>query len=277
MTRIIIAPTDFSTASLNAVNYAAALAVAIDAELLLINIVPMPVSAVSEVSTTAQVLDEMEEDSENMLSKIKDKLLLQTKAKIDIHYFSKFGTVEYELEKICKLKNPFALVMSVSANAKFKRFFFGSAMLSAVKFIPYPVLVIPEKYSFKKVRKVAVASDLEMNIDYKIKSVIVEWVSFFQASLDIIHVTEKSDINGNDASVSIGFQNILAKYHPTFHLITKAKIENGINEYIRKNEPDILIMLPKDRSAFEEIFHRSHSRPFLLHSHIPILAIPESL
>jgi nucleotide-binding universal stress UspA family protein len=46
--RTIIAPTDFSAVSLNAVNYAADLAVAINAELILLHVVQIPIT-VSEI------------------------------------------------------------------------------------------------------------------------------------------------------------------------------------------------------------------------------------
>lgn len=276
MMKTIIAPTDFSAASLNAVNYAAELAIAIDAELLLMNIVPMPVSTASEVPEAVTMLSELEDDSEKELSKLKQKLLLRTKGKIDIHYFSEFGSVEYELEKIAKLKNPFAIVMNVKNNMKFQRFFLGSIALAAVKYIPYPVLIVPETCIFKSINKIALATDFESAIGYKVSLVIIEWLSLFTASLDIVNITKKNNTADN-TSASVTFQNQLTKYHPAFHFINKDKIEDGIKEYIEKNEPDILIMLPKDRGPLEEIFHKSQSKPFLLHSHIPVLAIPENI
>ena len=54
--KTIIAPTDFSAVSLNAMNYAADLAVAIDAKLLLVNIVPLPVTSSVEVTITEETI-----------------------------------------------------------------------------------------------------------------------------------------------------------------------------------------------------------------------------
>jgi nucleotide-binding universal stress UspA family protein len=275
MTRTIIAPTDFSTASLNAVNYAAELAVAIGAELLIMNIVPMPVSTVSEVPAAVSMLSKLEDDSLNELSRLKNQLILITKGKIDINCFSEFGAVEIELEKVAKFKNPFVIVMNVKDNMQFQRFFFGSITLAAVKYIPYPVLIIPEACVFKNIHTIALATDLESPIGYKVSAVIIEWLTFFAASLDVVTVTKKSH-KDMDVSLRHNLQNQLAKHHPSFHFITNDATEDGIREYIQNNNPDLLIMFPKSRGPLEEMFHASQSKPFLLHSTIPVLAISDN-
>ncbi|MEI9935046.1 MAG: universal stress protein [Ferruginibacter sp.] len=273
--KTIIAPTDFSYGSLNAVHYAADLAVAVNAELILVNIVSLPIS-VAEVPLTESVLNELEYDAEKELSNIKQQLLSYTNEKINIHSFSEFGTVEYELEEVCKLKTPFAVVMSTKNSMSLERFFLGSNTLGAVRHIPYPILVVPGTVSFKKIKKIALACDLENNITHETIIKIKEWISFFNASLDIINVTEKADIVVDSVPTSVGLQNQLAAFHPKFHFITKEKVEVGINEFVDENKPDLLIVIPKKRGFFENIFHKSHSTPLLLHSKIPVLAISDN-
>src|SRR4051794_29026678 len=108
--RVIIAPTDFSPVSINAVNYAADLATEINAELVLLNIVELPVTA-PEMVLTESDYDELTEEPKQELAVLTNQLLLRTKNKIKIHSTIQFGTLEHELEEICELRNPFAVVM----------------------------------------------------------------------------------------------------------------------------------------------------------------------
>jgi nucleotide-binding universal stress UspA family protein len=271
--KTIIAPTDFSFASLNAARYAADLAVSVNASLLLVNVVPLPVMAGGYASETT--LAELEEDAREELDKLKNQLLLRTKEKITIDHFSDFGTLEYELEDICQQESPFAVVMSPRNSTELERFFTGSNTLRAVRHIPFPILVIPATASFQKIRKIAVACDLEHTIAQHAIDDIKEWVSSLKASVDIINVSKKTDFSSTNLAASISLQNQLGEFDPAFHFIKREKVDEGIDEYIEKNKPDLLIVLPKNRGAFENFFHKSNSIGFLLHSSIPVLAIAE--
>jgi nucleotide-binding universal stress UspA family protein len=272
--KTIIAPTDFSSTSLNAVRYAADLAVSVNASLLLVNIVPLPVMA--EGYASEMLLAEMENDARAELKKLKKELASRTNEKIDITYISDIGTVEYSLEDICTQESPFVVVMSTKHSTELERFFEGSNTLSAVRHIPYPILVIPPDSSFRKIRKIAVAFDLEHAVNEHSIAIIKEWVSFFKASVDIVNVCRRADISPQNLLVSEGIQKQLTECTHAFHFIIREKVEDGINDYIKKSTPDMLIVLPKNRGTFGNLFHKSHSIPLLLHpTTIPILAIAE--
>ena len=108
--RTIIAPTDFSAISLNAVNYAADMAVATNAELLLLHVVQIPATVI-EFPLTEMEYQEMTEDASEHLAKLVDQLCMRTKEKINIHIKSMVGSVEHELKDICDLKEPFVVIM----------------------------------------------------------------------------------------------------------------------------------------------------------------------
>jgi nucleotide-binding universal stress UspA family protein len=79
--KTILAPTDFSEVSLNAVRYAADLAVAIDAKLLILHAVDVPV-AVGDMPVAGVSYDEL--NSENELLRLRKSLLEHTNKKISI-------------------------------------------------------------------------------------------------------------------------------------------------------------------------------------------------
>jgi len=254
-------------------NYAADMAVAINAELLLLHVVQIPVTVI-EVPLTEMEYEEMTEDTSEQLCKLADRLSMRTKDTINIHIKSMVGSVEHGLKEICSHKEPFVVVMGTKGAGAAELFFMGSKTLHAVNHLNYPVLVVPQNASFRGIKKIALASDLK-EIEIASTKFFEEWLTNFHATLDIINVSESENINADAVSGSISLQNLLREFHPHFHFIDKENVEKGVYEFVELNEPDLLIVIPKKRGFFSSLFHKSQSKEFILHPHIPILAISE--
>ena len=272
--KTIIAPTDFSSVSLNAVNYAAEMAVALNAELLLINVVQIPVT-VSEGSLTEYEFSEMTEDAEQKLVHLSNQLSLLTRDKINIHTKIMIGGVAQKLKEICKHREPIAVVMGTKGTGAAEHFFAGSNTLYAVANLESMVLVVPQNVSFKGIKKIALASDLKEVPEDESLKLLKEWLLNFNATIDIINVCEQNNIKTDTVSGSISLLNYLSEFHPQFHFIDRENVEEGVYEFVEENKPDLLIIMPKRRGFFEALFHKSQSKQFILHPRIPILAISE--
>jgi len=273
--RTIIAPTDFSATSLNAVNYAADIAVATNAKLLLLHVVQLPVTVI-DFPLTEMEYQEMTEDASEELAKLVGYLSMRTNDKINIHFKTIVGSIEHELENTCNQKEPFIVVMGTKGAGAAERFFMGSKALYAVNHLNYPVLVIPKNASFTGIKKIALASDLK-EIGIASIKFFQEWLIKFRPTLDIINVSEQDNVNVEAVTGSISLQNLLREFRPQFHFIDKENVEKGVYEFVEQNKTDVLVVIPKRRGFLEALFHKSHSKEFVLHPHIPILAIPEKL
>ena len=270
--KTIIAPTDFSTVSLNAVNYAADMAVALRAELILLHVVPIPVTVI-EVPLTEYEYDEMREDAEQELLVLKNQLFLRTHNKINIHAKLSAGSVEHELEQECKIKNPFAVIMGTKTGGVSKRFLLGSNTIFAVNHLEYPVLVVPQNAFFKPIQKITLASDLEEIRNHNTINFLSDWLYSFKSTLDIINVSGHTSLKTTALSESVSLQNLLSDFEPRFYFIENENVEEGVYQFIEENQPDLLVVIPRKYGLFENMFHKSESKQFVLHSHIPVLTI----
>src|SRR5678816_3281721 len=97
--KTIIVATDFSHTAADAANYAADMAMAVKAGILLFYTCQVPVSF-SEVLVAASVSDPVK-DGEISLAKLKVQLLARTNHAIDINILVKEGAFFNELESIC--------------------------------------------------------------------------------------------------------------------------------------------------------------------------------
>jgi nucleotide-binding universal stress UspA family protein len=87
--KTIVAPTDFSAISVNAVNYAADLACIIGADLSLIHVCQIPM-AFSEVPVTESRIDEIVRNAEEKMKVFKENILERTRERINILEFPQF-------------------------------------------------------------------------------------------------------------------------------------------------------------------------------------------
>ena len=271
--RTIIAPTDFSAVSLNAVNYAADLAVAINAELILLHVVQIPIT-VSEIPFTLFEYEEIMEDPKRELAILVNQLFIRTKEKINIHHQVMIGSVSGQLKNICERRKPFAIVMGTRGAGAVDRFFFGSNTMYAVNNSQYPVLVVPQNASFNGIKKIAVASDLKEIKSIKPIEILKCYLEIFTCKLDVIHVIDR-DLDPEAVTASVSLENLLPEFSPQFHFVSKENVEKGIYQLVEENHPDLLIVFPKEHGLFGSVFHKSISKHLILHPHIPVLAIAE--
>ena len=90
-----MAPTDFSASSINAVNYAADMALAVNAQLILINAVQFPM-AISELSLPESVMDEIVDMGNSDLEDLADQVKKRTNEKVSISAEVLFGPAEQQ-------------------------------------------------------------------------------------------------------------------------------------------------------------------------------------
>ena len=274
--KAIIAPIDFSTASLNAARYAADLAYSMQAPLVLFHIciIPLPVS---EVPIPIEHMDETMADAEKEIRSFKEELENKYGGSLTITTEVRVGIFLAELQQFCEEIHPAAVVVGPNGTGELERFFFGSNTLKAISGIKWPVLIIPEGAVFTSVRKIGIACDLRAVAESVPVSEIKNLIQHFKAELHVLHVS-----NDMPGPLSAGLQpafsrlkELLADLNPSCHFMCRDDIDKGICEFAEKIKLDILIVIPHKHSLFGGIFHKSHTKALVLSSHMPILSIHE--
>ena len=274
--KTIVAPTDFSPTSLNAVNYAADLACAMNASLALIHICELPMTF-SEVSTPAYNSEEMLQKAGENILQLKTELLNRTEGKIKIYTEVKTGPVTFETEKFCASLKPYSVVMGTRGAGAVERFFFGSNTSLAMKTFTWPVIVIPPGARFTSIKRVGLACDLKKVADTAPVEEIRTLVEEFNAELHVLHVNREDEpvYKSETIEESDLLQKMLEELRPVYHFMNYAGIEEGLNEFAEKNKLDILIVVPKKHNLVDKLLHRSLTKHLILHTHVPVMAVHE--
>jgi len=269
--KTIIAPTDFSATSLNAVDYAADLAAAIHADLILLHVVQVPLT-VSEVIMPEPAFEEMVEQATEDLNALAVRLAVKIKGRINISSEIKMGDTEHQIKEMTNDKKPFALVMGIKSGSSIKRFFIGSNTLSVEKHLYCPVLIIPENVHFDGINKIGLACDLQHVATTLPFKALQDWLSAFHATLDIIHVSKKEGEESALTGECISVHNHLNRFQPEFNFLTGDNLAESLQDFVKQHSIDLLIIIPK-RHGLLEIFDEKHAKKVVTHQNIPVLSI----
>jgi nucleotide-binding universal stress UspA family protein len=274
--KTIIVPIDFSPISLNAAGYAAEMARSISADLSLFHICLLPITTYGDVPFPIENMDSSLSSAEDKILQVKNDLAIRTGGKVKIDTEVRVAaTVTGELANYCSSKKPYAVVMGTQGTSAIERIFFGSNTINAMKHLAWPVIVVPPEAKFTAIKRIGLACDLkkvDANLPFsQIKSLVTQ----FNADLYILHINPEGS-KGYTADKTVetrALQNMLCDLHPAYRFIDYEDIETGLEEFAMTNKLDLLITVPKRHNIIDQIFHKSHSKKLVMHTHMPVVAI----
>jgi nucleotide-binding universal stress UspA family protein len=273
--KTLIVPTDFSPVSINAMNYAADMAMSMDASLLLLNVYQIPVTF-TEVPVVNISLEALKKISQEKIAALKKGLEHITSGKLKVYAESRLGEVTDEIEELCKKINPFAVVMGTKGSSGVERLFLGSNTLTAIRHLSCPVIVVPPGAIFSGIKKIGFACDLNEVVETTPSPKIHEICNAFHAQLLVLNVDFKNKHFLPDTpEESLLLHTLLEDLNPVYEYIEHPDVAEGIHEFAEKHSLDMIITIPKKHKLLSGLFQKSHTRELVFHAHIPIVCIHE--
>jgi len=238
-------------------------------------VVQMPLMS-SDVPAPEYVFEEILENANENLEILKKKLSQRTNELVPITTEMVIGTVEHQIEQVAADKSATVVVMGLNDSSGAERFLLGSHALFAAKHLHYPLLLVPGNAKFKAIKKIGMACDL-VDVHALPFATIKEWMSPFEAELNIIHVGKnQADINSKAVSETVSLHNRLNRFHPKFHFLASEKLEEGLRKAVKDFGLDMLIVFPKKHGLLD-MFSEKHVRKIVLGQNIPVLLMHNEL
>jgi nucleotide-binding universal stress UspA family protein len=274
--KTIIVPTDFSPTATNAMNFATDMAVNINAGIMLLHVYQVPVS-MTDVPVVLVSVDELRKSSEAKLQELKEALTHITSGNIKIYTEARLGDVSDELEDVCKHIQPFAVIMGTSGASGVERIFFGSTALTAIRHLTWPVIVVPPGKEYGTgIKKIGFACDFEKVVESTPVQFIKNMVKEFNAELHVLNVDhEGKHFKPGTPEESLMLHTLLGDLDPNYHFIEHVDVEDGINEFVEKNNIDLLITIPKKHNLLDSLFKKSSTKQLVTQSHVPVMCVHE--
>jgi nucleotide-binding universal stress UspA family protein len=270
--KTIIVATDFSATALNAADYAADMAVAINADILLLHIYQLPVSY-SELAMPLTQDDIMQSAEQNinelrthLTERTKNKITIDTKVRMAIFFFA-------ELKRLCELIKPYTVIMGSQGTTAAEHLFLGSHTAHAIKHLMWPLITVPVTAAFSTVKKIGFACDLNQVVQTVPLEEINILVNDFNAELHILNIDRNGVFNPDTDFESVLLEGMMRPLKPTYHFITNKNTDEGIMDFAEHNKIDLLIVLPRRHGVLSRLIHKSHTKQLVLHSHVPVMAL----
>lgn len=152
------------------------------------------------------------------------------------------------------------------------RFFFGSNTAALVSRSEIPVLAVPEKYHFTKVKGIAYSCDLE-NLENELEC-ILPFAEALKASVDIVHFDYGV---GNSKNYEQAREILKKKVYKKIHLVKRAatieySLVAQLKKYLAGNGHQWLVMFSKDRGFWEKLFFGGKTESMCYSLKIPLLS-----
>lgn len=177
------------------------------------------------------------------------------------------------------IKNRMAqlVVMGTKGAGAIQGKLFGSTASKMIGKSELPVLLIPDSYrenAKSEIKKIALASDLKavVNIAF-IEQFVKEVCPDVETQLDVLYVNKgEGKIDENDKD---NLLDSLKSLQPKFHKILSDDITEAIEKFVDLNNHDLLIMIHRQHSFFENLFKSSISKNLALSVTVPTLILHE--
>lgn len=264
MKKTILFSTDFSPTAKNAFTYAVELAKKMDATIDLISVYHLPVSDASSVQPN-QIDRMLHEKKQQVAVHMADFIKGPNKeyvgkTRIDYGVFISAEITEAAMDGDYDL-----IVMGMKGEHNRVEKLMGSTTSHTMMHAPCPVLAIPEQADFQGIEQIAYATDFYPNDTKAIRN-LMDLAESLQARVHFVHVSQ-DEVETSPQLQLANSSTVFAGYN----VVTDDSIENGINEFIKEKEVDMLALFVPRRRLWERLFHSSFSKRMAMNTRIPLL------
>lgn len=267
---IILAATDYSVISDNAVLYAAALAQQWGYELKLVHSYFIPLTF-NDPAIPVMPVDDLKETAEERMALATDKVKAAF-PELRITALVEYGDIQDNLEDAVEELNP-ALIVVGSHGADDADMWMGSTTIDLLRNGSCPVLAVPPGVGFSPVRKICLALDLSDEKSEIPESAIRNLQRNAETTIHLLHVVKA----GEEASFSFENRPVVQKLKSMevqVHVAeTPGEVDDKIASFAEEEGMQWLAVIPHHYSFWDSLFHKSHTKAVVKRSHIPVLAL----
>jgi nucleotide-binding universal stress UspA family protein len=274
----ILIPTDFSSQSRVAVNYAYQLGLKLKAELYLLHVTFIDAPPVVMVGLQVQELEkERVEVAQKAFKQLIKELQYRRRNTLKISSHVVLGyPVETTIEKFATDNNIDLIIMGTKGVSGIAKNILGSNTANVINNSEFPVISVPESAVFKPVKHIVYATDMT-EIDQEVNT-LIPLVKLFRATFHLLHIvpenySEEVDPEAMEKELikKTGYDKI------RFFVSENDNINKGIDEYLAIFDVDLLVMFTHQLTFFEKLFGRSVTRQEAFHAGVPILTFRKQM
>lgn len=267
----LLVATDFSSASHNALVYAAGLAGSLHAKVVLVHTY-MPVAYAIDIPVLVTD-EELKEDIEKRL--LHEVQSVSSQAKVSIEFLTKVGTPAEAIIDAAKDVNARWIIAGMKGSGQTMRRILGSTAISLSRKTNILLIVVPENAGFTTPKTIALASDIDDETDVHILDPLEELGIKCNSTMYVVRVIKKGM---NEVVERLSRPSRVKWYckelHPSFEFLNDNDVAHAMNEFVKEHHVDMVGMIAHEHNIFERIFAKSDIKEMMFHTHVPLVILP---
>jgi nucleotide-binding universal stress UspA family protein len=273
----ILLPTDFSENSMNAVKYALEFFKHQKVDFFFMHAYQNDFYNHDELASRAvfdDVLDKVKNQSQKNLENLLETVKKATSnPKFTYHIISAYNTLVDEANLIADAKNIDLIVMGTKGKSDERHIIFGSHTFQVLKYVKCPVLAIPSNYTNTQPKRILFPTNYLIPYKHHELKLLCELAASCKSTIDVLYISRSDKLSIRQEDNQAFIKEIVCKTKIDFHIKHSRKIAETIQNYIKNNDIDMLVMVNTQHSFLEDILFPSNIDIVSVNLEIPLLAL----
>ncbi|HQQ99177.1 MAG TPA: universal stress protein [Cyclobacteriaceae bacterium] len=270
--RKILVPCDFSDSAIQAFRFAVEVAEQSDGEIILLNIIELPVMHDTALAPTLSFeesfMKDMKESAEKNFEKMKSKF---AKGGPRVKTMVEYGPIHLVIQQTAKAKQADLIIMGTKGSSGLKEFMVGSNTEKIVRSSSVPVIAIKKSVTAASIKNIVFPNTLDDNQEElvtKIKSL----QTFFDATLHVVYINTPGNFQRDSetkARMKAFAKRFMLKDY-TLQVYNDVDHETGLASYLKEVKGDLVVMATHGRRGLSHFFSGSIAEDVVNHIDCPI-------
>jgi nucleotide-binding universal stress UspA family protein len=277
MTRILL-PTDFSTNSFKAIEYALKVYKDIKCTFYLVHTYNPPIYQTEYLLGSPGLIglgDVMKETSMTKIEGFKKKIETKypnPKHTIKIH--TVFNTLISEILEMTLAENIDLIVMGTKGATGAQEILFGSNTVHVIKSAKCPVIAVPDTFEYEAPKEILFPTDFEIAYPKKEIERLLQVVRQHKSQINIMHVESGNGLTILQKEHKNQLEKLLVNTS-IFHEMPDNEIIAAVNDFQLKRRINLLVMIQNKHTFFEKLFMEPVIKKIGFHINVPFMVIPQ--
>lgn len=272
----ILVPIDFSECSKNALKIAISLAKAFDAKIHMVNAVHVhhPHPDFMGGSLIDSIMIDYENQVKESFEELESEIIELKDVPHEADRFISYLTDAIHAES--EQKDIDLIVMGTRSDHDKIEHLIGTRSTDIIEASKVPVIVIPDNVKAFHPKKIGFASDLSEVKNYAKLKLVSTLAGHFGASILVFSIVEDPDkLSTVEQKRLKEITSQFTEHDCSARVVQSKSVREGIVEFAKSHELDMLSMIPRNRSFFDKIFKSSVTKNIAVDIDIPLLSFRE--
>jgi nucleotide-binding universal stress UspA family protein len=275
----LLVPVDFLDASRHTVDYALKLAESWQVpRVILYHAYAIPVTLDPDPmfprAAAIPVMDvnQLRENSETSIAVFKDSLQYNGPVTIETH--CELNEISTGITEAISGKKVDMVIIGVNETSGLEQSLIGTSAVTIARNSTVPVIIVPPQASFSKIEEIGFASDLQNVENTTPLQHILQIVKDTGARFFIANVRPGKSAFEEEFTTDVNtLYEMFEPIDPQYIFVENKDFTEGINQFAEENDIDLLIVVPKERGWFENLFHSSRTKKLAYNCRVPLMVM----